>query len=223
MRDRVRWRRSLLRRSSEDSYRAGSNIYTVNNFFSFGQRYVARVSGIVLAFSLRLFSLLLFFESFLFIVFAEFFVFLLDQPEIDESEEWLGAVPVAGRAEGLLVCASEPRRSRWKPVFGGAFFAAGSGCSDGTIVGRNSFNGVANFAASSAEANSITTSVSGRLLSMGHAATNIREDITCSACALIHFTTDLNSLGGPASCMTGSSRSLSALERITCPTSLASK
>src|ERR1043165_9273487 len=103
MRDRVRWRRNLLRRSSQDSYRAGSNIYTVNNFFSFGQRYVARVRGIVLAFSLRLFSLLLFFESFLFIVFAEFFVFLLDQPEIDESEEWLGVEPVAGRAEVGLV------------------------------------------------------------------------------------------------------------------------
>src|SRR5690349_360195 len=110
-----------------------------------------------------------------------------------------------------VMTTSEPRRSRWKFGLGGAFLVAGSEVG-GKTVGRNSFNGVANFAASSADANSMATSVSGTFLLTFQAATNIRDDVTCSACALSHLTSDLNSFGGPASFRIGSSRSLMALE-----------
>src|SRR6185436_5510204 len=134
---------------------------------------------------------------------------------------------VHGRGE---ITTSEPRRLISKLGFAGAggfdsfaaVFGDGSGSGAGNTVGRNSFNGVSNLVASSAEANSITKIASGRFFLKGHMATSRREPMIWSACALSHFTTDLNSLGGPESLSIGSSRSLSALERINCPASLTS-
>src|ERR1051326_2706761 len=99
MRERVRWWwRGRRRLSRGAGYRSGDSC-SFGRFFSFVQRHGAHRLGIVLLFSLRLFCLLFCFESFLFVVFAAFFVFLLGQLEIDEGEEWLGVESVVSRAE----------------------------------------------------------------------------------------------------------------------------
>jgi len=105
-----------------------------------------------------------------------------------------------------------------------ADFGEGSGVGAGIIAGRKSFNVPANFVASSAEANSIAMSVCGACLALtvGQAATSKREVITSSECAFSHFTTVLNSFGGPESFRMGSSRSVRALDRMTCPAPLTS-
>src|SRR5678816_2599106 len=125
---------------------------------------------------------------------------------------------------------SEPKRWRWKVEGGGSFFSGrkvsdlsgegeGSARGGGNTFGRNVFKLALNFVASSAEANSIAISASGRSLDLllGHVATKRREVITSSACVFSHLTTALNSFGGLASFKTGSSRSLIALERMSCP------
>src|SRR2546426_2245240 len=96
----------------------------------------------------------------------------------------------------------------------GAGELTGVGVGVDVRVGIKPRNSGSNFLASSADENSMAIRTFGSLVLAGQLTTSMREPARVSACALSHFSTALNSFGGPTSFTTGSNRSLSAGERI---------